>query len=111
MITQISCWVAGLCLGLSGVVLAEPDGASLYRENCVKCHGETGMADTWRGRVYRARQFANAKWQKKVSDDRILQGINEGPGAMPAFAEKFSAEEKQALIMVIRGFAPPPEMP
>ncbi len=81
------------------------DGPALYQKNCAKCHGSTGKADNWRGYLSFARNFSSAKWQQNNSDADILEEIDAGPRIMPAFKDKLSAEEKAALIQVIRSFS------
>lgn len=95
-----------LLLALAAGTAVAADGPALYKEHCAKCHGDTGQADNWRGYLYFARNFNSAKWQARMSDDDILEEINDGPRIMPAFKDSLTAEEKQALIQVIRGFAP-----
>jgi len=46
-----------LLAGLPGLSQAA-DGAALYRQHCVKCHGSDGRAATWRGYLYFARDLA-----------------------------------------------------
>lgn len=84
---------------------AAPDGPALYRQHCARCHGDSGHADTWRGYLYFARNFSDPGWQAKRSDEFILRRISEGPGLMPAFADKLTAAERQALLPVVRGFS------
>lgn len=103
-------------MGLPGVVLAcgvlaampamAADGPALYKENCAKCHGDTGHADNFRGYLYFARNFTSAKWQAANSDADIMKQINRGPRIMPSFEKSLTLEERQALVQVIRGFAP-----
>jgi mono/diheme cytochrome c family protein len=89
---------------LAGSAAMAADGPALYKEHCAKCHGDTGHADNWRGYLYFSRDFTSPEWQKKMSDAEILEEINDGPRIMPAFKEALSADEKQALIQVIRSF-------
>ena len=83
---------------------AAVDGPARYQENCAKCHGVSGAADSFRGYLYFARNFTSGDWQRAKSDAYILDKINSGPRIMPSFEGSLSAEEKQALIQVIRGF-------
>ncbi len=98
--------LAGLLMG-AAVAQAEPDGQELYRHNCAKCHGEDGHATTWRGYLFFARDFTDPAWQDKHSDGVILKRINKGPGFMPAFADRLSDSEREALVRVVRGFRAP----
>jgi mono/diheme cytochrome c family protein len=106
---KTGCRQAALLMALilvsTGSVAA--DGPALYKDNCAKCHGDTGHADNWRGHLFFARNFTSPKWQAKMSDADILEEINEGPRIMPAFKDKLSEAEKQALIRVLRGFSAP----
>lgn len=103
MKTRIRLTALLLSLAASPAAMAA-DGPALYKEHCAKCHGDSGHADNWRGYLYFARNFTAPKWQAKVSDDCILEEIDEGPRIMPAFKDTLTADEKQALIQVIRGF-------
>ncbi len=80
------------------------DGPALYKEHCAKCHAETGQADNWRGYLYFARNFTSPDWQRKMADADILEEINDGPRIMPSYRDTLNAEQKAALIRVIRGF-------
>jgi len=99
--------LAGLALLAAQPALAQPDGQALYRQHCAKCHAEDGRANTWRGYLYFAQQLSNPRWQAKESDGEILAAIRKGPGAMPAFAERFDAAEQQALLQAVRGLRQP----
>ena len=81
------------------------DGPALYKENCAKCHGDTGKADSWRGYLVFAQDFSKASFQKGRSDDDILNKINRGPRIMPAYEKTLTLAERQALVQVIRDFA------
>src|SRR5262249_32454900 len=37
--------------------------SELFKQNCAKCHGENGKADTTRGKNLKARNFTDAEWQ------------------------------------------------
>ncbi|RZU47892.1 cbb3-type cytochrome c oxidase subunit III [Fluviicoccus keumensis] len=94
----------GATLLLTTAAGAAVDGPALYKEHCAKCHAETGQADNWRGYLYFARNFTSPAWQKKMSDNDILEQINDGPRIMPPFRDTLNSEQKAALIKVIRGF-------
>lgn len=82
------------------------EGAALYEKHCAKCHGDNGEADSFRGYLYFARNFANKQWQASHSDTYILERINSGPRIMPAYKDTLTQEEREDLVRVIRGFAP-----
>lgn len=96
--------IAGLLLALAGSTALAADGPALYEQNCAKCHGKTGNADTWRGRLTFAENFTKASFQQGLDNDEILAKINRGPGVMPSFEKKLSLEERKALVQVLRSF-------
>lgn len=93
-------------LCVAAPALADIDGPALYKERCAKCHGGDGQATTWRGYLFFARDFADADWQQRQTDARILRRINDGPGVMPAFENSLTLAEREALVQVVRGFRP-----
>lgn len=96
-------------LGLSASLpaAAEVDGQQLFRQHCAKCHAADGRANTLRGWLYFAQNLSKAKWQDNNSDGDILEAIQEGPGAMPGFAEKLSEAEQLALVRAVRDLRKP----
>lgn len=89
---------------LSATPVLALDGAALYKDNCAKCHGDTGGADNFRGYLYFARNFTKPRWQAARSDDEIMEAINKGPRIMPSFREKLTEEERTALVKMVRSF-------
>ncbi|MCU1718392.1 c-type cytochrome [Pseudomonas sp. 5P_3.1_Bac2] len=86
---------------------AQVDGQQLFQQHCSKCHGANGNAHTLRGWLLFAQNLSKPKWQANTTDDEILHAIQQGPGAMPAYAEKLSSEEQQALLKHLRSLAKP----
>ncbi len=83
---------------------ADIDAMKLYMTHCKTCHGENGHP-TSLGAELGAREFANAEWQSKTTDEQIIKQINNGtPEKMMPFKEKLTQEEIKALVSVIRGF-------
>lgn len=102
---QVMTWVRGLVLPILMVLAASAsavEGRTLYEDNCAKCHGKTGQADTWRGYLYFAQELADPKWQAKMTDAEIRKNIERGPRIMPSFRDEFSDDEMQAVIAHIR---------
>ena len=95
-----------LLAGLPGLSQAA-DGAALYRQHCVKCHGADGRAATWRGYLYFARDLGNARWQAAQEDADLRTAIAEGPGLMPAYRDRLSAAETEALVLHLRSLRRP----
>jgi len=62
------------------------DGSPLYAKNCSGCHGATGVEG-------RAPNLAKNEFTKNELTDKIAQG----GGRMPAFSDKLSAKEIDAV--------------
>lgn len=80
------------------------DARGLFAENCVTCHGKNGRAHNFHGWVVGAQNFANLEWQMGTTDGQIVTAIKAGPGLMPAFANKLSPSEIEALAKYVRTF-------
>lgn len=79
-------------------------GKSLFKQNCVKCHGLDGAGRTVMGEVTGAPNFTDASWQGGVSEQRMVTSIMHGRAGMPSFKDKFSSAEVSALVAHIRRF-------
>jgi mono/diheme cytochrome c family protein len=99
--------VLGAVTYFSGVSIAKAadiDAKKIYMTHCKTCHGEDGHP-TDLGTGLGAREFANAEWQAKTTDEQIIEQINNGtPEKMMPFKEKLTQDEIKALVSVIRGF-------
>ena len=80
------------------------DARDLFVENCTTCHGKDGHAHTFHGLLVGAQNFANLEWQVATTDGQIVNAIKTGPGVMPAFANKLSPSEIEALAKYVRTF-------
>ena len=74
---------------------------TLYLNNCARCHGADGAADTELGKLYDAPSLRDKK-VKKMSRKKVAGIIQNGDGSMPAFKKKLSAKETSALVNYIR---------
>jgi len=77
-----------------------------YLENCARCHGAEGAADTEQAEIYNATNFTDAGWWRKErpSNARMRRVIANGGSGMPAFAKRLSAAKINALIPFVRAF-------
>lgn len=68
-------------------------GESLYKRNCSRCHGADGT-----------KEFLGAKNLKRsiLSDEDILQKIQNGKGFMPSFSKKFSDDELNQILLYVK---------
>jgi mono/diheme cytochrome c family protein len=84
------------------------DARGIYAENCARCHGENGNAKTFRGRLVHARDFTDPDFKTNASNDDVVRVITLGHKKMPAFGEKLSQAEIQALAGFVKTFPPTP---
>lgn len=80
------------------------DARGLFAENCARCHGEDGRAKTFHGRLTGAENFTDAKWRASTSLEDIIHAIKTGPKKMPAFGDKLSESEIEALAAYVQTF-------
>jgi mono/diheme cytochrome c family protein len=81
---------------------AESDAASLFKDNCAKCHGKDGRARGFKAKLAGVRNLTDAKWQESVTDERIYNSITSGRNRMPAFGKKLSDAEIESLVPFVR---------
>jgi mono/diheme cytochrome c family protein len=77
----------------------------LFRQQCSKCHGMDGRAQSSKGKFSHARDLTDPKWQDDVTDERIFNSIMNGRnvrGNMPKFADRFSEAEVNGLVTFVR---------
>ena len=86
------------------------DFAELFRNNCARCHGADGRADTPLGQTHNTPDLTDAGWWQKnaaIASTRSLTTIvRQGKGDMPAFGEKLKANEITGLVKFMRKFRP-----
>jgi len=79
--------------------------SALFKEYCVKCHGEDGTGNTPKGKQLMARDFTDAEWQSSKSDADLVKTITKGGEDMPAFGKKLTKEQIESLVKEdVRGF-------
>ena len=110
--TWLACFIVAalllIPLAISNNIAAASQRSAklLYRQQCSKCHGMDGRAQTSKGKFSHARDLTDAKWQEDVTDERIFNSIMNGRnvrGNMPGFAERFSEREVNELVKFVRG--------
>ena len=86
------------------------DVAELFRNNCARCHGADGRAQTPSGELYKTPNLTDADWWRQnanLTNTRRLIGIvTHGKGAMPAFGKKLKRSEISQLVNYARQFRP-----
>ena len=78
------------------------DAHGLFVENCAVCHGQNGRAHNFHGIVVGAQNLTDAGWQMATADEQIVRAVQTGPGLMPAFDQKLSLSEINALAKYVR---------
>lgn len=73
-----------------------------YAENCARCHGADGRGETEYAKTHKLPNIAHAKWQKRHNDKKIRKAIANGGGGMPAYKDKLTADEIDALVAHVR---------
>src|SRR3569623_1638122 len=96
---QLAALAAFMILALitAAPVALAADGAKVYAEFCVVCHGEHGDGNTRlrRGLTTPPRDFTRAVSRREMSRERMITSVTYGrPGmAMMSFLKRLSAEE------------------
>ena len=84
----------------------DPDGAVLFRRNCIECHGYGGQGVEGKGTP----DFTSKDWQQSITDAQILNTITNGKDVqggdekMPSFKDELTAPEIKALLKRLREF-------
>jgi cytochrome c oxidase cbb3-type subunit 3 len=73
---------------------------STWQNNCVSCHGRVGKGDGPQAALYQPRDLSDPAFQATVSDEQLLQSIQEGKGKMPGFA--LPETTAQGLVKLVR---------
>ena len=80
------------------------DGDAIYSQNCSKCHGDDGRAQTKKGRQLRATDFTDPKWQRGITDTKAVRIITNGHEEMPAFKDTLSVDQIREVMSYVRRF-------
>ncbi|MEO8215547.1 MAG: cytochrome c [Acidobacteriota bacterium] len=82
-------------------IAAGPDGAALFKKSCVSCHGADGAGQTTIGKKLKMRDLRSPEVRKQT-DIELMKIIAGGKEKMPAYGQKMSTPEIQAVIAYIR---------
>lgn len=87
-----------------------PDGAQIYAQRCVLCHGASGMGDGpgAAGLNPKPRNHTDGSYMNAQTDEALIEVIKNGKGAMPAWGTTLSDAEVQAVLKHVRSLAQPP---
>ena len=84
------------------------DGASVYADNCAKCHGDDGKGQTKMGQRVGARDYTDAAVQASFTDADGVKAVKEGlkkddKTLMKPYAD-LSDDDAKAVIAYMRTF-------
>lgn len=97
--------VVAYALSLSTSPEQIDQGAALYRENCVECHGQGGEGDGFRaGQLSTSpTDFTDQQLMAERSAIQLFEAISTGlPPDMPGFETQLSDDERWALVAYLR---------
>jgi cbb3-type cytochrome c oxidase subunit III len=78
-------------------------GERLYLDNCADCHGVDGRGNTVREMGQPYADLTDDVWKFGGDDTSVANAIREGSfGLMPAFQEKLSDQQIQALVSYLK---------
>jgi mono/diheme cytochrome c family protein len=78
---------------------SEASPRSLYSQNCARCHGSNGKAQTSQGRKLEADDLTTST----ASTDKIIRMITNGRGDMPGFKRKLTAAQISSIAGYVKG--------
>jgi mono/diheme cytochrome c family protein len=103
--------IAAASVLVSATALAQTDPKKVeraWKSKCSSCHGQTGKADTDKGKELKVEDMTAAKYQAKKDDDlkkSILEGVKmDGKEVMPPFKGELTPEQAEALVKHTRTF-------
>ncbi len=73
----------------------------VFKQKCSKCHAQDGTVSN-HGRLIGATNLTDPEWQQRVDDKRLVNSIKHGRGQMPAFGEKLTEDQINALVLYVR---------
>jgi mono/diheme cytochrome c family protein len=80
---------------------------SIYEENCLMCHGETGKGDGPMAGMLKEKpsDLTDTKRLGEMSDGEIFWVVTKGVKPMPPFETKLSEEERWSLVHLTRSLS------
>ena len=79
------------------------DGAAVYKAKCASCHGADGKGQTTIGKKMNLRDLGSPEVQQQT-DKELYAWTADGKGKMPAYKDKLSTDEINALVAHMRKF-------
>src|SRR5437762_4270838 len=95
--------VVAFSLAGANVSLAA-DGAALFKQNCVSCHGETGKADTPAGKAMKVPALAGDAKVAAMADADVVAKIKSN-AKHAAVLKKVTDDDIAAVATYVKGLA------
>ena len=76
--------------------VASNSPSTLYRQNCARCHGADGKAQTALGQKLEADDISGGQ-----STAKIIRAVTNGRGDMPSFRRKLTAAQIKAIAAYV----------
>ncbi|MBI5381055.1 MAG: cytochrome c [Opitutae bacterium] len=94
-------WIAVWALG---PVARGAEGADLFVQQCAPCHGEDGKARNPAAKKLGVRDLTVSKLTDAEIEKQVRDGVRNKRGleVMPAFKEKLTPEEIQAVVAAVK---------
>lgn len=83
---------------------AAPDGAALFEQFCIPCHGPDGRARTPAARKLGVKDLTQSRLDEAAIAHQITEGSKDAGGKekMPPFKDKVGAPEIEALVGFVK---------
>jgi mono/diheme cytochrome c family protein len=78
-----------------------PDGAAIFQEQCIGCHGPDGRAQTDMGKKVKAADLTSGDVQKANSSS-LEKIVKSGKDKMPSFDGKLSDDEIKSVVAYVK---------
>jgi len=102
MIVMVVAAISCLPRPTDRAVATQKGAAAVYSQNCARCHGSDGRAQTAKGRQIKAVDLTSDDWSPDPGHDTRI--ITRGKGSMPGFGKKLTPAQISALVQYIRRF-------
>lgn len=99
--TAVAVVAAILIAAILPVTAFAADGAAIYKAKCASCHAPDGSGQTAIGKSMKLRDLGSAEVQAQT-DKELYDWTAVGKGKMPAYKEKLTVEEINALVKHMR---------
>jgi mono/diheme cytochrome c family protein len=98
--------VLAVAVGVPRLAAQEPDGATIYKQQCRTCHGTQGVPPARMVSLYpKLKSFADSAYLATLSTDSIAAITRSGIGDMKPYAEKLSPAEITAVAQYVKTLA------